>query len=242
MDVSTSGSRFYALGSPSLAHLIKQTALDVPHPTEANHTLWDATDGEGPFKELLQNGTADIEYLELYHRKEIKQRASKTKIGPLGSGSDFTVFLQRLGVASSDQSFGTTLSDAPYHYHSIYDSQSWQERYADPGFHRHVGAPFKFTNLSLNISLKVAVAQYLGLLGLRLVDSIVVPLNTTQYSLELDDYLDEWVIIILVMQLADYVFNQCGEPGSFLRGLGEECSIFFSPQSHSRRSGCELQT
>ncbi len=37
-----------------------------------------------------------------------------------------------------DQGFGGTLFDAPYHYHSIYDSQRWQEVYADPGFVRHV--------------------------------------------------------------------------------------------------------
>jgi N-acetylated-alpha-linked acidic dipeptidase len=46
--------------------------------------------------------------------------------------------LQRLGVASTDMGFGFTLSDPAYHYHSIYDSQLWQEKYADPGFHRHV--------------------------------------------------------------------------------------------------------
>ena len=37
-----------------------------------------------------------------------------------------------------DQTFGNTPFDAVYHYHSIYDSQKWQEVYADPGFHRHV--------------------------------------------------------------------------------------------------------
>ena len=37
---------------------------------------------------------------------------------------------------------------------------------------------------------QAAVAKHLGLLALRLADSIIVPLNTTQYALELDDYLD----------------------------------------------------
>jgi N-acetylated-alpha-linked acidic dipeptidase len=37
-----------------------------------------------------------------------------------------------------DQAFEDTPSDAVYHYHSVYDSQHWQEQYADPGFHRHV--------------------------------------------------------------------------------------------------------
>ena len=71
-----------------------------------------------------------------------------------------------------DQSFSETLTDARYHYHSIYDSQRWQELYADPGFHRHV-----------------AVAKQLGLVALRIIDSIVLPLNTTQYAYELNEYL-----------------------------------------------------
>lgn len=41
-------------------------------------------------------------------------------------------------IASSDQGFTATPTDPAYHYHSIYDSQMWQEMYADPGFHRHV--------------------------------------------------------------------------------------------------------
>ena len=72
-----------------------------------------------------------------------------------------------------DQGFSWTLNDAPYHYHSIYDSQMWQETYADPGFVRHV-----------------AVAKHLGLVALRMTDSIILPLNTTHYALELDNYLD----------------------------------------------------
>ncbi|KAF9478208.1 Zn-dependent exopeptidase [Pholiota conissans] len=174
VDVSVAGSTLGIAGSPSLAHIIKQTALDVPHPTDEKRTLWDALDDEGPFKQFAQNGTADADFLELYYENRRKLKASNTRVRPLGSGSDFTVFLQHIGVASSDQGFSGGPSDAPYHYHSIYDSQAWQERYGDPGFYRHV-----------------AVAQYLGLLGLRLTDSIILPLNTTQYSLELEDYLDE---------------------------------------------------
>jgi N-acetylated-alpha-linked acidic dipeptidase len=43
-----------------------------------------------------------------------------------------------LQVASSDEGFGSTPTDAVYHYHSVYDTQRFQEIYADPGFHRHV--------------------------------------------------------------------------------------------------------
>ncbi|KAI3621149.1 vacuolar protein sorting-associated protein 70 [Moniliophthora roreri] len=173
VDVATSGSKWNVYGSPSLAHLIKQTALDVPHPITKGKTLWDARDDEGPFTGLNGSARVDVEYIMNYERAKRQGRASKTGVNPLGSGSDYTVFLQRLGVASTDQGFGGTPYDAPYHYHSIYDSVRWQEEYADPGYHRHV-----------------AVAQHLGLMAMRLTDSIIIPLNTTQYAFELEDYAD----------------------------------------------------
>ncbi|KAI6034495.1 hypothetical protein PISMIDRAFT_672633 [Pisolithus microcarpus 441] len=168
VDTSASGSRWNVAGSPSLAHLIKRSAQDVPHPTQADKTLWDARYDFGPYI-----GAQDAEFARVWTRSNQVMNDSTVSLRPLGSGSDYTVFLQRLGIASSDQGFGYTPTDASYHYHSIYDSQTWQERYGDPGFHRHV-----------------AVAKSLGLITLRLADSIVSPLNTTQYALELDSYVD----------------------------------------------------
>ncbi|RDX41174.1 Zn-dependent exopeptidase [Lentinus brumalis] len=168
LDVSVSGSKWNTAASPSLAHLIKGAALDVPHPSDPSKTLWDARQDQGPFL-----GQTDIEATELWVEQNKDYVLGELSIPPLGSGSDFTPFLQHLGVASMDQGFGGTLFDAPYHYHSIYDSQRWQEVYADPGFVRHV-----------------AVAKHLGLVTLRLADSIILPLNTTHYALELHKYLD----------------------------------------------------
>lgn len=167
LDVSVAGSQWSPAASPSLAHLIHKTALDIPHPTDPGRTLWDARTDVGPY-----SGDADAEALKIYEER-LRGQSLSTGIYPLGSGSDYTAFLQRLGIASMDQGFGGSPSDAVYHYHSIYDSQRWQELYADPGFHRHV-----------------AVAKHLGLVALRIADSIVLPLNTTQYALELDEYLE----------------------------------------------------
>ncbi|KAH7916281.1 Zn-dependent exopeptidase [Hygrophoropsis aurantiaca] len=166
VDVSVSGSRWVASASPSMAHLIERSAKDVAHPTDAGRSLWDAQNDVGHF-----TGPMDEEFAHMYEKS--KDYPNLSTVGPLGSGSDYTVFLQRLGVASVDQGFGSTPFDAPYHYHSIYDSQKWEEDYADPGFHRHV-----------------AVAKSLGLLTLRFANSIVLPLNTTQYARELDAYVD----------------------------------------------------
>ncbi|KAK0453699.1 Zn-dependent exopeptidase [Armillaria borealis] len=165
VDVSSAGSTWNVGGSPALAPLIKRTALDIPHPTIPGKTLWDARNDEGPFRDdaLSVNMTADLNVLMDYEAKKKAKDELDTGVLPLGSGSDYTVFLQRLGVSSTDQGFGDTPYDAPYHYHSIYDSIQWQQ---------------------------VAVAKHLGLMGLRLTDSIIIPLNTTQYAYELNQYLD----------------------------------------------------
>jgi hypothetical protein len=97
VDVSAAGSRWGAAGSPSLAHLIRQSALDIPHPTAVGKTLWDAQNDNGPLS--LQNGIVDPQFLQAVEAAEARHLAAKNIIvGPLGSGSDFTVFLQRIGV------------------------------------------------------------------------------------------------------------------------------------------------
>lgn len=183
VDVSAAGSQWSSQASPSLSHLVRQTAMDVPHPTEAGKTLWDARFDEGSLSAAAAN--VDPEYLAAYQAAETRSRAAKSILEPLGSGSDFTVFLQRLGVASANEGFGGAPFDPVYHYHSIYDTQMWQELSADPGFRR-----------------ATAVAKHLGLLLLRLTDSIIVPLNTTQYALELHNYLDEVEEIVTNTPLA----------------------------------------
>lgn len=182
VDVSVAGSRWHAQGSPSLANLIKQTAMDVEYDGKS---LWDSRNDVGPYGS--PDDVIDSDFLGTMQDAEAQRLASRTGITPLGSGSDYTVFLQRLGIASCDQGFsGAEGTDAPYHYHSIYDSQRWQELYADPGFHRHV-----------------AVAKHLSLLALRITDSIALPLNVTQYSYELDDYLASVRSLLPTAQVAE---------------------------------------
>ncbi len=104
--------------------------------------------------------------------------ASSTGINPLGSGSDYTGFLAYLGVACTDMGYGGGPKDPPYHYHSIYDSQTWQDKYGDPGFYKHTAA-----------------AQIMGLMMLRMADGLVLPLNVTQYSLDMSGYLAKVEVI-----------------------------------------------
>ncbi|KAH0445994.1 hypothetical protein IEQ34_025170 [Dendrobium chrysotoxum] len=93
---------------------------------------------------------------------------------PLGSGSDYTAYLQNLGIASLDVGFDRRPTDPVYHYHSNYDSFYWMDKFGDPEFARHHAA-----------------AQFVGLLILRGAQSVFLPINVTAYANELDHYLGQ---------------------------------------------------
>ena len=95
-DVSVSGSQWHSSASPSLAHLIRKSAQEVPHPTIFGKTLWDARLDDGPYHQ----GEMDAEFASLYEASTNRRKAADTGIPALGSGSDFTAYLQHLGVRS----------------------------------------------------------------------------------------------------------------------------------------------
>lgn len=53
------------------------------------------------------------------------------RISPLGSGSDYTPFLQHLGIASVNLGFGGEASDGSYH--TLYDTYEHFTKFKDPG-------------------------------------------------------------------------------------------------------------
>ncbi|KAF5363622.1 hypothetical protein D9756_000320 [Leucocoprinus leucothites] len=173
LDSSVSGSRFGTSGSPLLAHFIRETAQDISHPTEANRTLWDARNDDGILLESASSLVADAIRVAQTELEVAIAAADDLGVSPLGSGSDYTVFLQRNGVPSANEGFSSTLHDPVYHYHSVYDSEPWQEKYGDPGFSRHI-----------------AIAQHLGLQIMRMANAPILPFNTTHYAIQLEGYLD----------------------------------------------------
>ncbi|EPE02785.1 pa domain-containing protein [Ophiostoma piceae UAMH 11346] len=96
------------------------------------------------------------------------------KISPLGSGSDYTAFLDHAGISSLDVHFGGGDGDPVYHYHSNYDSFHWMEKYGDPGFVYHQ-----------------TMAQILGLLVAHLATDIVIPFKAADYADALQTYVDK---------------------------------------------------
>jgi N-acetylated-alpha-linked acidic dipeptidase len=109
-------------------------------------------------------------------RKEARERAD-LRIGALGSGSDYTPFLQHAGIASINLSFGEEDDDGIYH--SIYDDFYFYTHFLDTDF-----------------AYGRALAQTAGTAVIRLADADVVPIEFTnfadtmqRYSRELKDLL-----------------------------------------------------
>lgn len=91
---------------------------------------------------------------------------------PLGSGSDYTVFLQHLGIASTDLGFKRAPTDPIYMYHSNYDSFYWMDNFGDPGFKRHEAA-----------------AKLVGLMAIQSSTQLFAPIDVQDYATELTKYL-----------------------------------------------------
>jgi N-acetylated-alpha-linked acidic dipeptidase len=154
VDASASGRDFSASASPLLFSILREVARDLPDPGASGRSIADS-------------------WRERAGRQNVRSYATGAAAGEelpvaiLGSGSDYTVFFNRLGVSSADLIF-----DGPYGvYHSVYDTYRWMEQVGDPGFLYHA-----------------AMAQYAGLLALRFANADAFPFDAPAYGREIARY------------------------------------------------------
>lgn len=158
LDVAVSGPNLGMSGVPSLATLAVQAARDVADPVRGGSVgaAWESRQRA----EWAQRTPVDLDGTEPVFQPRLQ---------PLGSGSDYTAFIDHLGIPSIDFGFG-----GPYGvYHAVYDNFRWMERYGDPGFLYHAAA-----------------AKLWGLMAMRLARADVVPLRFTSYAVTLREDLD----------------------------------------------------
>ena len=124
MDVAVSGSKFGASSVPTLKQFLREVTKVVPGPKGGMlYDDWRKTSQAGADPD--RKPTQDIGGTE---RLPAAQSKSDISVGDLGSGSDYTVFLQHLGVPSSDVS-----SSGSYGvYHSVFDNFNWFKKFGDP--------------------------------------------------------------------------------------------------------------
>ena len=136
-------------GSHSLERFLNGVARDVTDP-ETGISIWKRRQAA-----TIVRGTQD-------EKKDARERPD-LRIEALGSGSDYTPFLQHAGIASINISFGEEDQDGIYH--SVYDDFYFYTRFLDTDFAygrvlaQTVGtavirladadvSPFEFTNLA----------------------------------------------------------------------------------------------
>lgn len=164
MDAAVSGPNFSASSVPSLWQLIRGAAQDV-HDPKTGRSVFEA------WRDRAWENTPESDRFDLNGSERV---APAPRIGALGSGSDYTPFLQHLGVPSLDMSFGGDYGV----YHSAYDSFYWMTRFGDPDFKYHVAA-----------------AQIWGTVTLRVADAGALPFDYTDYSAQLREFVREAVRI-----------------------------------------------
>jgi len=161
MDSAVSGPNFGASSVPSFWKLIRSATRDVRDP-KTGKTVYQT------WKDRARENVPEAELTDPVTGADTP--IAEARIGALGSGSDFTPFLQHLGVPSLDMGFGGDYGV----YHSAYDSFYWMSHFGDPTFEYHVAA-----------------ARVWGLVALRLANASGLPLDYTDYAGELKDFLTE---------------------------------------------------
>jgi N-acetylated-alpha-linked acidic dipeptidase len=149
-------------GSHSLEKFMNGVAKDVDDP-EKDYPAWKRL-------RLEQIANAPAEDRDKV-RDEIRKR-DDLRMGALGSGSDYTAFLDHLGIASLNLAYGG--EDGGGIYHSVYDDFYWYTHFAD--------TDFRYGR---------ALSQTVGLAVMRLADADLLPYDFTDFADTVGKYVDE---------------------------------------------------
>ncbi|HEX6099010.1 MAG TPA: M28 family metallopeptidase [Thermoanaerobaculia bacterium] len=156
---STDRGFLEASGSHTLERFVTEVARDVEDPERRVSVL-----ERSRARKLVDADDAD-------ERKKIRER-ELVELGALGSGSDFTPFLQHAGIASLNISYG---GEGEYGvYHSGYDSFDHYTRFVDPTF-----------------EYGVVQAKTTGRMMLRLANADFLPFEASTLARTASKYLDE---------------------------------------------------
>src|SRR5579864_7123633 len=165
VDVAVSGENFGASAVPSLKQFIREVAMAVPSPKGG--TVYDAW-RKAPEKRTGPTQEPSSSALSGSQNRPPEVEGSGPPVGDLGSGSDYTAFLQHLGVPSVDIG-----SSGPYGvYHSTFDDFEYFRKFTDPTF-----------------VYEQEMARVYGLEVVRLAGADVLPYDYAEYGKEIQAYL-----------------------------------------------------
>lgn len=167
------------LGAHAVAYLNSDTngrgylGVSGSHVLEkfVNGVMRDITDPETGASVAARVRARELANASAARRKDILTRPD-LRIGALGSGSDYTAFLQHDGVPSMNFGFGG--EDQGGVYHSVYDDFYWYTHFSDSSF-----------------VYGRALAQTVGTAAMRLADADVIPYDFTDLAETVGTYVKE---------------------------------------------------
>jgi N-acetylated-alpha-linked acidic dipeptidase len=163
-DMAVSGPKFGAAAVPSLKQFVRDVTKSVP--AAGGGTVYEQ------WKKLNSAGALKVDSRETStsnYRAPLAPAGNDVPVSDLGSGSDFAVFLQHLGVASTDVgSFGDYGV-----YHSAFDNFAWFKKFGDPEFR-----------------YEQQMARIFGLEVVRMADTDVLPYDFEAYGKEVASYIE----------------------------------------------------
>ena len=165
-----------ASGSHALETLVNEVARDITDPQTQVSIL-----ARKQASEVLKAATPKL--------KKEKLAKQGIAIGAMGSGSDYSSFLQHLGVPSLDFGFGG--EDAGGEYHSIYDSYDDYTRFKDPGF-----------------NYGVALSQTAGHTALRVANTVTLPFDYRKLYETVNGYVNELTELTSSLRESTTIENQ----------------------------------
>ncbi len=200
INTDSNGRGFLGIGgSHTLEKFINEVAKDVNDP-QVKMSVWERSRAA-----RIVNGSSAS-------RKETISRAD-LRISALGSGSDYTPFLQHLGIASLNMGFGG--EDGGGSYHSIYDSFDHYTRFGDFDF-----------------AYGVALAKVCGRTVMRLADADTLPFEFTNFADTVGGYANEVMKLTDSMRDETEAMNQMISSG-MLKNVQNPKETFVMPKPKS---------
>lgn len=197
INTDSNGRGFLGMGgSHTLEKFINEVGKDVVDP-QTKLSVWERTRAN----QIVNGGTAQ--------RNETMSRGD-LRIYALGSGSDYTPFLQHLGIASLNIGFGG--EDGGGSYHSIYDSYDHFTRFGDPG-----GA------------YGIALAKVCGRATLRLANADTLPFEFSNFADTVNVYANEVIRLADAMRDETKAMNQAISSG-MLKNVQDPTETFIVPK------------
>lgn len=182
----------YAGGSHTLEKFFTQVAFSVKDPEKG-----------------ISVGQRSLDAASLREGKTV----TDFHIDALGSGSDYTPFLQHAGIASMDLGFGG--EDGGGEYHTMYDDYIDFTKYKDPGFH-----------------YEVALAEVAGISVLRLANADILPFDFTHFYSTVDKYAGEVQKLADDMRKQTRLQNEQVETGLYEK-VTDPTKVFVAPKIES---------